>query len=253
MKVKRLYFSPLLEARLSSADKINEVMHRSSAVAPTLVSFVNPFSYPIVAADAALVKAVDFWFCDGAWMCLLTNFFRHPKIRRASFDFSSIATSVFREAERKNLRLAVVGGTDIDLRSALIYLRIRYPGSQIVFESNGFFSEAEAPAVLRAIGASRPDILIIGMGTPKQEIFGLQCKPHLPRRSLIFTCGAFISQTAQRGDYYPWIVKKLRIRWVQRAMTEKHVRRRLMRWYPVFSIRYPILAFRYYALKKKRL
>jgi N-acetylglucosaminyldiphosphoundecaprenol N-acetyl-beta-D-mannosaminyltransferase len=75
------------------------------------------------------------------------------------------------------------------------------------------------------------------MGTPYQEDFALLAKKFL-KSSFIITCGGFLTQTSIRPDYYSPLVKRLGLRWLQRAIYHKHVRRRLIVDYPKFMIRY---------------
>ena len=45
----------------------------------------------------------------------------------------------------------------------------RYPGLLVAGTRNGYFSEAETPAVVAAIAASGAKLLFAGLGSPRQE------------------------------------------------------------------------------------
>jgi N-acetylglucosaminyldiphosphoundecaprenol N-acetyl-beta-D-mannosaminyltransferase len=71
-----------------------------------------------------------------------------------------------RLAIRAGLTLFFLGGEEGVAADAALALRTRYPGLEIVGTDSGF--GAAEDAVLQ-INASRPDILLVGMGTPRQE------------------------------------------------------------------------------------
>ncbi len=75
------------------------------------------------------------------------------------------------------------------------------------------------------------------MGTPLQEEFLIRIKKAINIKILI-TCGGFLTQTSMFGDYYHPIIKKLGLRWLQRAILHKHVRDRLIKVYPEFLLSY---------------
>ena len=82
-----------------------------------------------------------------------------------------------------------------------------------------------------------PNIIFVGLGFPLQERLLLYLsKFHSPFTG--YSCGAFISQTAQSKMYYPYIINKLNMRWFYRAILCKHVRKRLLIEYPKFFFKF---------------
>jgi hypothetical protein len=78
---------------------------------------------------------------------------------------------------------------------------------------------------------SQPDIVIVGMGAPRQEIVAQQIAKML-RRGLVFTCGGFLDQIRQ-GNYYPAWAYPLRLNWAVRLVREP---KRLWRRYTVQAL-----------------
>ena len=84
----------------------------------------------------------------------------------------------------------------------------------------------------------QPEVILVGMGTPYQERFSINAKQQLSSPAVIITCGGFLTQTSIKPDYYyPW-VKKLGLRWLQRIIMHKHVRDRVLKKYPKFTVSY---------------
>jgi len=71
--------------------------------------------------------------------------------------------------ESNNLRLYLLGSTDSVRRKTVVALQALFPQLQIVGSHHGYFAHAKSDDVVRDINASRPDVLIVGMGMPLQE------------------------------------------------------------------------------------
>ena len=234
-------YSQILEKKIYSKDIFQNILNNFSKYKSEseILSFVNPYSYMVLKANLEVIKKVDYWFCDGYLLCFLSNLIRRrgDKINRTSFDFSSIANLVFEKACLDKLRIVLIGGNEKEVNLAKDNLIIKYHSLQIVAAIGGYFKESKLDNILDNINSLQPDIVIVGMGTPKQEIISYQIKCKLTKGALIFTCGGFITQTSISLDFYNnW--SKNNFRWLQRAIMFKHVRRRLIKDYPVFVIIY---------------
>ena len=84
----------------------------------------------------------------------------------------------------------------------------------------------------------KPEVVLVGMGTPYQERFSINLKQQLNNPAVIITCGGFLTQTSIKPDYYHPVVKKLGLRWLQRMILHKHVRERVLNKYPKFTVSY---------------
>jgi N-acetylglucosaminyldiphosphoundecaprenol N-acetyl-beta-D-mannosaminyltransferase len=203
-----------------------------------LITFVNTFSYYRLLDSGFPLKRIDRIFVDGVFQVKLHNLFYKAKINRASFDFSSMADDLFVFVKNNNLKIALMGATKEEIVIAVNNLKKKYSGLRIIHSRDGYFnSEEEKNDLYITLKEKNPDIVILGMGTPEQENFAV----YLNEKGLyctIITCGGFLSQTAKNQDYYWPIIKKLNLRWLQRAIEYKHVRKRLFIHYPKNIIRY---------------
>ncbi|MGF1784838.1 WecB/TagA/CpsF family glycosyltransferase [Photobacterium swingsii] len=209
------------------------------------VTFVNPFSYYIVESNYHYDSCFDAIYIDGSSLVYAHNLLFKDSVKRRSFDFSSIATDVFNFSIKHNLSVAIVGATHDELLAAKINLNKIYPNLDVCYSRDGYFSsESDVLKTIKEIDSSSADILIVGMGTPYQEDFLVSYFKETSSRIMAFTCGGFLSQTSIREDYYHPLIKKLGLRWLQRAVFNKHVRRRLIFDYPKFFLKYFCKAFK---------
>lgn len=216
-----------------SSEYINDITSENTK---TAVTFVNPHSYFIL-KDALLDNSFDCIYADGILVCIMECLFGYRLISRKSFDYTSIAPSVFEHCNSMRFNILVVGSTEDSLDKFISLLERQYPNIKF-FSRNGFFSSDEqVDQYLASISDNFFHVVIAGMGTPLQERFILRCKEVLDFNKA-FTCGGFISQTTERLNYYPAIINFFKLRVPYRFIFERHVRKRYLISYPKFFIRY---------------
>ncbi|NQY88481.1 MAG: WecB/TagA/CpsF family glycosyltransferase [Colwellia sp.] len=230
------FVSSALEAKLNDSVIFEEIL-ASDNTSANIVSFVNPFSYSLIAKRAELIHGIDYWFVDGMALCYLTNLRRKNKITRASFDLSSVGNNFLSFAADNALKVAFIGGAENEIELACQNLIKLFPNLNIVYSHHGFIKN-NFDDIYAQINNSGANYIVVGMGTPMQEKFAIGCRDACLNLTLIITCGGFITQTAIKPDYYHPLIKKFGLRWLQRAYLHKHVRERLIKDYPSFIIRY---------------
>lgn len=208
---------------------LNSYSKNSNSIVTT---FINPFSYYYIKDNDELYTNIDYIYIDGGSLVFLQNIFNYKKVDRVSFDFSSIAGDVIEYSSRSKLKVIFVGGNEYESSQAKINLSYLYPNDELHF-INGYL---ESQTIINNL--ANFDVIILGMGCPLQDEIAIKVKATYPIGKLIYTCGGFISQTAQKGDYYYPIVKKLGLRWLQRFILHKHVKDRVLNDYPKFYIKY---------------
>jgi len=205
---------------------------------PRIITFVNTFSYYKLLDSHCHIDAIDTIFIDGILQVKLHNIFHKNKINRASFDFSSLADDFFNYTLNHNLKIAIIGAAAEEITASISNLKIKYPDLQISYFREGYFdSEETKKFVVDTLISQKVDVVILGMGTPAQEEFALFLKNNNVG-SHIFTCGGFITQTSRKIDYYNPVAKSANLRWLQRFIEYKHVRKRVLFDYPKNTIRY---------------
>ena len=122
-------------------------------------------------------------------------------------------------AAADGLKLYLLGGApDIAQRTAQ-NMMLRFPGLQIVGWRDGFFDALQADEVIAEINSSEADLLLVGMGAPRQERWLSDHAAALTVRAGIGVGGLF--------DYYsgdvaraPLWLRELGLEWVWRIVQQ---------------------------------
>lgn len=135
-------------------------------------------------------------------------------------------------AARKGWRVFYLGGTAKTGHEAVLRLTERHPGLMLEARS-GYFDATRGgrddQAVLDRIAAFRPNVLMIGMGMPRQEIWAAECLDALPD-CVILNVGAAFDYEAGVQRAAPRWMGRAGLEWLYRLACDP---RRLFRRYLV--------------------
>lgn len=94
-----------------------------------------------------------------------------------------------------------------------------YPGLKVVGCQHGYFRPDQEDRVVEKISQARPDIILVGLGSPRQDYFIQTTKDQWPGTVLIGVGGSFdvFSGQVQRA---PEIFQTLKLEWLYRIVTD---------------------------------
>ena len=137
-----------------------------------------------------------------------------------------------RQAADPDTRIFLLGARPGVARRAADTINAR-AGRELVVGAHGpsmnFVNDpAEIDAVLRMIEASGANVLLVGLGAPKQEIWIASVRNRLPQVRTMMGVGATIDYEAGEVRRAPPILRRIGLEWSYRVFTEP--RRYLMRY-----------------------
>ena len=213
----------------------------------TIISYVNVYNYIELRKSQSLVRSIDKFTLDGILLVWCIRVLFNKKFKRLSPDFSSYFETVFHLCEQNKKRVYFIGASQEEMEKFVAIIQLKFPKIEIIGFSNGFFPQDESLALINNINTLAPDLVFIGLGTPKQEEFAVRLKGS-DFAGTIYTCGAFIGQTSNHGfQYYPRFINTLHLRWLFRLIKEKGLAKRYFIQYP-YSI---LLILKDYLKKNK--
>jgi UDP-Gal:alpha-D-GlcNAc-diphosphoundecaprenol beta-1,4-galactosyltransferase len=199
---------------------------------PKFISFLNPSSI-LYMKDEQLNKLTAL-YVDGGLLVFVLKYLFNIKVPRASPDYTSIIGPFFEYCSKNDYSIALVGATRLENAKAAEVIKGNHVELNIKVTRSGFFeNDVELDDFINDLDV---DVVLVGMGAPGQELFLKRCSEINPRFKIGMTCGGFLTQTAKKDLYYNPILSKLGLRWLQRTLEYKHVRKRLVREYPYFLL-----------------
>ena len=102
-----------------------------------------------------------------------------------------VMDALLERASATGQKVYFLGAKDSTLEILRDVVSKRFPGVVIAGMRNGYFSDEEYAAVADEISAASPDILFVGMPSPKKETFVLSCKDTMDCGVIYCVGGAF--------------------------------------------------------------
>jgi N-acetylglucosaminyldiphosphoundecaprenol N-acetyl-beta-D-mannosaminyltransferase len=156
---------------------------------------------------------------------------------------SSVTLSLAADLAEQGRSLFLLGGNPGVAEAAGRILAERFRGLRIAgiycppfgFEQD----QTEMQRIREALGATRPDVVYVALGSPKQEWLIDQLRKQLPDLSTAWWLGVGISLSFITGEVHraPWWMQRLGLEWVHRMAQEP---RRLFRRYVIDGIPYAV-------------
>lgn len=204
------------------------------------LTFANPNYLVAAAKDATLrelVNAFDQVLTDGWGVLLAARMLgRRIPVRLANDD---LVLPLFGLLARKRARVFLLGSAPGIAERAADRLTANFPGLRVAGTMHGFldveegtpgrYSAAAFDEMVRAVNDAEPDFLIVGIPTPNQQRFVVENLGRLDV-PVVMTGGSWIDHLAERMQFYPPLVVKLRLCWAYRWLREP---RRLAHRYTV--------------------
>lgn len=187
--------------------------------------FLNPHSVVIAEHEPAFRSAIvnaGGVFCDGVGLSIASMLLNRRRVMRVyGFEFFS---ALSRELSGRRLgRVFFLGGSEELLDQLTRRYRLDFPG---IAHVAGFappfkmeFGSADIEEMGRQIAAHHPDVLWVGLGSPKQEkvLFELM-------RSCDVRCAAAVGAVfdfyTERVPHAPAWIRRIGLQWVHRLMLE---------------------------------
>ena len=178
-----------------------------------LVFFINAHCFNIAQKNQAYRKALndcDILLNDGIGFKLGAKFTGIAV--KENMNGTDFVPKLCRQACEMGKNVYLLGGEEGIAREAKENLEKRFPGIAIVGTRNGFFDFDRDEEIVKDIIDRKTDLLIVGMGVPRQELWLMKNRKKLGGVSIAVAGGAvldFISGNVPRAPM-----------WMQRSGTE---------------------------------
>lgn len=164
----------------------------------------------------------DYTHVDGMALVLLGRLLNLPLTREHRVTYADWVSPLMAEAAQQSWRVFYLGSKPGVAERGAEILRNEYPGLQIV-TADGYFDaipgSTENQKVLELINTYQPNVLMVGMGMPRQEHWILDNLDSI-HANAILPCGACMDYIAEAIPTPPRWMGRLGLEWLYRLLSE---------------------------------
>lgn len=212
---------------------------------PTRVAFLNA-NLSLLAVDRSdLREALDGFvvFNDGIGIDIANRILNGSRFP-ANLNGTDLVPHLLGRASG-SLRIFLLGARPKTLRKAARTIQRRWPRHTVVGQVNGYFKASQEALIRQAIVASRPDIVLVAMGNPNQELWISRNIPHCAPCAL--GVGALFDFLTGEASRAPRWMRAARFEWLFRLARDP---RRLWRRYLIGNAAFLAYVFALWAAQR---
>lgn len=163
------------------------------------------------------VDAADIVHADGGFIVTASSLMTRARIPQRSAT-TDLIHDVAERCAKEGFSFYLLGATEEVSRLCAEELVRLYPRLQIAGRRNGYFSDDEEESILADIERVQPDVLWIGLGKPKEQIFANRHRRRLSAAWVVTAGGCFNFVTGHYKRAPLWM-QKTGIEWLHRMIT----------------------------------
>lgn len=145
-----------------------------------------------------------------------------------------LGKALIEKAYNSKKSIALVGAKQEVIDKAVLNLKSEFDGIDIVYYHNGYFQDSTE--IKNDLEQASPDLILVALGSPKQEFFIHELKNHLPNSVMIGLGGSF-DVWAGQVKRAPVVYRKLGLEWLYRTLSEPQRLKRIFPTLPLFVLK----------------
>ncbi len=201
---------------------------------PGQIVTINPEMFATAQKDAnfaSIISQAELVVPDGIGVEIGLKILGHSVKRIPGIELGKALIVKF---SNENKTIAMVGAKSEVINDAVKNLKNEIKSLNIVYSHDGYFSNDEE--IINDVVAANPDLILVALGSPKQEYFIKSLKERLPNATMIGLGGSF-DVWAGAVDRAPEIYQKLGLEWLYRTIKEPKRFKRIFPTLPLFVLK----------------
>ena len=180
---------------------------------------------------AEIINSAELVVADGIGVEIGLKILGYKVKRIAGIDLGKALVEKFTASGKS---VAMIGAKPGVVDSAIENLSQEYKNLNVVYSHDGYFDNDED--ILASVISANPDLILVALGSPKQEFFIHNLKEKLPNSTLIGLGGSF-DVWAGVVERAPKIYQKLGLEWLYRTLKEPKRFKRIFPTLPLFVLK----------------
>jgi N-acetylglucosaminyldiphosphoundecaprenol N-acetyl-beta-D-mannosaminyltransferase len=158
----------------------------------------------------------DLVLCDGIGVILCSRILKRPiKERVRGID---LIKALLERSEKTPFSLFILGSSEENCRIAALKIKENYPGADLLGFQNGYYRSDEEPEIIERINQLNPDLLMVALGSPRQEKFISDSR--LKNFGCAIGVGGTVDVLSGNVRLAPPLLRKLGLEWLYRLIRE---------------------------------
>jgi len=168
-------------------------------------------------------------FLDGFGVYAALKFLGYKNVQK--FNATDLYYKIFQQFSVNQTKLFFIGGNYTD---EFISEKTKEKKLKICGYQNGYFKNGEFDVLIETIDNSSPEVIIIGVGVPKQEILAAKISGSIHNK-VILCVGGFLEFYFGTKKRAPKFITKIGLEWLHRLLREpKRLWKRYLIGIPLF-------------------
>lgn len=180
---------------------------------------------------AEIINSAELVVADGIGVEIGLKILGYKVKRIAGIDLGKALVEKFTASGKS---VAMIGAKPGVVDSAIENLSKEYQNLNVVYSHDGYFDNDED--IIESVISANPDLILVALGSPKQEFFIHNLKEKLPNSTLIGLGGSF-DVWAGVVERAPIIYQKLGLEWLYRTLKEPKRFKRIFPTLPLFVLK----------------
>lgn len=180
---------------------------------------------------AEIINSAELVVADGIGVEIGLKILGYKVKRIAGIDLGKALVEKFTASGKS---VAMIGAKPGVVDSAIENLSKEYQNLNVVYFHDGYFDNDED--IIESVISANPDLILVALGSPKQEFFIHNLKEKLPNSTLIGLGGSF-DVWAGVVERAPKIYQKLGLEWLYRTLKEPKRFKRIFPTLPLFVLK----------------
>ena len=195
---------------------------------------INPEMFQCAEKDADfanIIKEAEMVIPDGVGVKIALKLTGKKADRIPGIDF---AKRLLIEASKSDIPTAIIGAKEEIITKAVENLKKEIKGLNIVYYHNGYFDNSEE--ILSELKVKSPKLILVALGSPKQEVFIYNAKKVL-NPALMIGIGGSLDVWSGNVKRAPKIFQIFGLEWLYRTITQPSRFKRIFPALPLFLMK----------------
>lgn len=165
-----------------------------------------------------IINNADLVIPDGIGIIYASKFLNNPLPER--IPGIDISYKLLEIANEKGYRVILIGGKEGISEMAKENLIKNFPNLKIIATYNGYFDKSKEKEIVEEIERLSPDVLLVGMGSLKQEKWIWENRDRFKKIGVCIGVGGTLDIWAKVKKRAPIFIQKMGLEWFYRLLLE---------------------------------